>query len=109
MRNVVKRKELIRAAAEVKGPLCIPGGIPGWPESLLPLKTYKEWGIKMIGYPFLALYTAAKAIREANELLKSPELVSQDAVESKMMSFTDFNEIMRLPFWNTLAQKYEKE
>ena len=102
-------QELIRAAAEIKGPLCICGGIPGWPESLQPLKTYKEWGIKMVAYPFLALYAAARAIREANQLLKSPELVSQAAVESNMMSFDEFNEIMRLSFWNKIAERYEKE
>jgi 2-methylisocitrate lyase-like PEP mutase family enzyme len=102
-------QELERAAYKVKGPLCILGGIPGWPESLLPLETYKDWGIKVVVYPLLALYAAAKAIREVNELLKSPELVSQEAVESKVMGFDEFNEIMGLSFWSSLAERYERE
>ena len=98
-----------RAADKVGGPLCILGGIPGWPESLLPLRVYEEWGIKMVIYPLLALYAAAKAIRKANELLRGPELLSQDAVESKLVGFDEFNEIMGLSFWSSLAKRYERE
>lgn len=102
-------QELKKAAAEVKGPLGICGGIPGWPESLLPLETYKEWGVKVVLYPLLALYAAAKAICEVNELLKNPNLINQDTVESSLVGFDEFNEIMSLSFWSSLAKKYERE
>jgi methylisocitrate lyase len=101
--------ELEKAAREVNGPLCICGGISAWPESLLPLETYRAWGIKLVIYPLLALYAAAKAIREANALLKNPQLISPSDAESKLVGFDEFNEIMGLPFWSSLAERYEKE
>ena len=101
-------QELEKAAANVKGPLCICGGIAEWPESVLPLKAYEEMGIKIIIYPLLALYAAARAIREVNNLLKKPELISEDDAKSKLIGFGEFNEIMRLSFWSSLAEKYEK-
>jgi methylisocitrate lyase len=100
-------RELEKAAEKVKGPLCVLGGIPGWPESLLPLSTYGEWGVKAVIFPLLALYAAARAIREANALLSEANLVSPDAAKSKLVDFDEFNEIMGLSFWSSLAERFE--
>ena len=59
-------------------------------------QTYKEWGVKVVLYPLIALYAAAKAICEVNELLKSPNLINQDTLESSIVDFDEFKEIMSL-------------
>jgi 2-methylisocitrate lyase-like PEP mutase family enzyme len=102
-------QELREAAAEVRGPLMICGGIPGWPESLLPMRAYKEWGIKVVIYPLLALYAASRAIREVNELLKGSDLISQVTAESNLLDFNEFDKIIRTSFWSSLAEKYERK
>jgi len=101
-------EELKQVVNSVKGYLCICGGIPGWEDSQLTLKDYQEIGIKMVLFPLVALYTATRAIFDIYNLLKTNNGISGAIIDSKMLGYDEFNELIGLSYWRNIENRYLK-
>ena len=97
--------ELARVAASVSGPLMIVGGLPGWEESLLPVATYQEMGIKLVVHALGPLYAATRALREFMALLRRQGFLGKTDVDTHLVSFNEFNELVGLDRWRTLEER----
>lgn len=97
--------ELARLARSVKGPLMIVGGLPGWEESMLPLATYRKMGVKFVVHALGPLYAATRAVREFMGLLRRQGFLSKADVDTHLIRFDEFNELVGLEAWRTLEER----
>ena len=92
--------EQIRAlTAGVDAPVAICAGIPGWPASFETQQTYESWGLRMVLYPFAAIYPAARAMQETYTELAERRGLSEATARNRMMEFDAFNALVDLPTW----------
>lgn len=85
-------EELKLIATEIPVPVmgnAVEGGLTPW----LNLTEWEELGFKLVIYPVTALYTATKAVQ--NALYKLRQEGTTIGLAKEMVSFSEFNELMR--------------
>lgn len=92
--------ELETVAKAFPGKIIICGGNPGMEETTLPFSVYQEWGIKLVIYPHLGLYSATKAMSAMFGELKSVGHISQQRLDDLCCGFDEFQKLVGLPEWN---------
>lgn len=98
--------ELKDVAESLPGKLLICGGNPGMEETSLAFSEYESWGVKVIIYPHLGLYSAARAIRDIYSELKKEGYLTQERITHLCYGFDDFQKLLGLPKWNAREKKY---
>src|SRR5690606_1995589 len=95
-----------KAAKVFPDKLIICGGNPGMEETTLPYAAYREMRLKMVVYPHIGLYAAAKAMQEIFAKLQREDHITQQGLAELCCGFDEFQEIVGLPDWNALEHKY---
>lgn len=98
--------ELKKVVKSIKGPVGVAGGIPGRSETVQTLNEYRDMGVNMVIYGLTALYAAARAIIDIYAGLKKDGRISETTVDSKMLAFGEFNELIGLPQWLEIEKKF---
>lgn len=102
-------EELQKVAESTANTLVMIGGWPGWPETNLPLSQYEKWGVKLVIYPLTGLYAAEKAVSNIYKSLKRDGYVDEASLSEACCTFDEFNEVVRLPHWIDIEEKYSVE
>lgn len=102
-------EELKKVAQRTENKLVIVGGNPGWPETNLPFSEYEDWGVKLVIYPLTGLYAAEKAVSKIYKTLRNDKYLSDTVLDEACCTFDEFNEIINLPFWVAIEDKYSAE
>ena len=98
------KEEMRRIASGIKGPVSS-NMIEGGKTPLTPLEELKEMGFVSVGYPLMAIYTAAKAMSDAfDHLLEKGNTM---AILDKMMQFDEFTSVVGLNEKLSLDEKYK--
>lgn len=92
--------ELAWLAREVKGPLAICGGVPGWPGSLASTEAFAQMGIRLVLYPFSSLYVAARAMRDNFAAMMATGGIDQHLAEQRMVDFDRFSQFIGVDRWS---------
>ena len=99
------KEELKRIAKEVPGPLVV-NVIEGGRTPVLELEEYQELGFISVGYVLTGLFASAKAIMSAySELL---EKGTSKAIQDKLISFSDFTDLLGLPEKLAIDKKFSQ-
>lgn len=97
-----------RLCAEVDGPVTIVGGVPEWPESMLPRDRLAEVGVKLALYAVTGLGAALKAQMAVwGDLLATGGL--GPASGQAMMELEPLSELMGLSAWNDIEARARGE
>lgn len=96
--------EIEAVAQGVQGPLAMCGGIPGWPETLLPFCEFKRLGLKLVIFPVTGLYAAVGAVMQAYETMRVAGGVLPNQANT-LMSFDTFNQLVGLDQWESIEAK----
>jgi 2-methylisocitrate lyase-like PEP mutase family enzyme len=99
-----KSKDDLRVVRQnVSGPL-IANMIEGGLTPILTLEDFEELGYQFVGYVLSSIFTVAKALTGVLTELKAKGTTKQ--YEQHMTTFKEFTEIVRLPEFFALEQKY---
>jgi methylisocitrate lyase len=93
------REELVRLGREVKGPLAICGGIPGWPGSFASAEEFGAMGIRLVMYALASLYLAARAMQDTYREVHKAQNLTPELASRTMCSFDDFNRLVDVAGW----------
>lgn len=99
-------EELAFVAENVNGPLVVVGGLPGWPESLQKASWYGEIGVSCVIYALVGLYAATRAIGEAYRSLGENEGVFENDVDTRLVDFPQFNDLIDLQRWEDICTRF---
>lgn len=95
-----ERAELQRLGREVKGPLSICGGIPGWPGSFATAAEFGAMNIRLVMYALASVFLATRAMQNVyGEMARAQEL-SPDLAARTMCTFDEFGEIVDVGGWS---------
>ncbi len=100
--------ELRRLCAELNGSLAMVGGVPEWPESMLPRGELADLGVGLVLYACTGLGAALKAqMNVYGDLLQNGRLGPDSA--AACMSLEDLSELMGLSAWNAIEVAAQRE
>jgi methylisocitrate lyase len=99
--------ELDRVAREVDGVTRVANMIEGGRTPLLTPKELHDLGYNLIVTPLSALFSAAKAVRRSLEVLRDKGTLRDDA--DLLLSFTEFEPVVRLDEHRALERRYRQE
>jgi methylisocitrate lyase len=99
-------QQMKKAVKEVKAPLML-DLIEGGKTPLISIKEAKKMGFKIVIFPLTALYAATKAIMETLSVLKKKG--SALPYSKKLISFSEFNEMVELKKFKLMENKYIPE
>lgn len=97
-------EQIRELTSRVEAPVAICAGIPGWPASFETQETYESWGLRLVLYPFAAIYPAARAIQEVFGDLAERGGLAESDVRDRMLGFDAFNALVDLPRWEAVDQ-----
>ena len=95
--------ELIRIGKEVKAPL-FANMVEGGKTPLVPAKELEKMGFKIVVYANTALRAAGYAVREVLKVLKEEGWTKP--MLSKLLSWEERQELVKLPYYKELEKKY---
>jgi methylisocitrate lyase len=95
-----ERDELVRLGREVKGPLAICGGIPGWPGSLASREEFAGMGMHMVIYALASLYLATRAMQDVYREMHAAQNLTPELARRAMCTFDEFNRIVDVECWS---------
>ncbi len=98
--------DLKELSQSVYNKLVICGGQLEWEAANLPLSVYEEWGIKLVIYPTLGIYTAGKALFNIYTELKKNKYICTSRLADAVWEFDEFAGLMNLPYWLSMENKY---
>ena len=93
--------ELRHLCANLDGPLAMVGGVPEWPESMLPGDELGDLGVKLVLYALTGMGAALQAqMAVYGDLLANRRLSPESA--GALMSLEEMSELMGLSEWNNI-------
>jgi methylisocitrate lyase len=96
--------ELQSVAREIPDAPLFANMIEGGKTPLLSSAELQELGYKMVVYPLSALFSAAKAVAETYRALFEEKTTASR--QGALVSFDEFEEIIGVPDWRALEQRY---
>ncbi len=93
-------EDLVRLGREVRGPLCVCGGIPGWPGSFASSAEFGAMGIRLAIFALASLYVATRAMRDAWREIHAAQNLTPELAARTMVSFEEFNRIVDVEGWS---------
>ncbi len=97
-------EQLRELTCRVDAPVAICAGIPGWPAAFESRETYESWGVRVVLYPFVGLYPAARAMQETYTALADRDGLSERDSRDRMIGFDAFNDLVDLTAWRDREQ-----
>jgi len=95
-----EREELVRLGREVKGPIAICGGIPGWPGSFASAEEFKSMNIRLVMFALASLYLATRAMQDVYGRMAREQNLTPEVADKTMCSFDDFARIVDVARWS---------
>lgn len=98
-------EELVEVRRQIKKPL-LANMVENGKTPLLSAAELQDLGYNAVVFPVCSVYTVAAALRDLWLELKETGSTKRYAASDKMISFSDFNQLVGLPAYKELERKY---